>query len=141
MALLCPGEKKPCTVFFIWKFEINILEDDIMNNCLKFLNLGRNHHHCSTIGEIGNPLSLETPMDVSLETPYFHWGPQIFIGDPRFLFDTPYFHWRPPDFQWRPNVFGGDPHYFLKYGGLQREIHGVSNKTQMLIISSQTQNF
>ena len=58
--------------------------------------LGRNNHHWSTIGD---PLSFETPMAVSLEPPYFHWRPQ-------------YFHWRPPDFHWRPPYFSGRPPYF-----------------------------
>ena len=55
----------------------------------------RNHHHWSTIED---PLSLETPMApdsqwrppdfhpiFSVETPFFHWRPQIFVGDPQFL--------------------------------------------------------
>ena len=104
-------QKNPYTVFFIWKFEINILEDDIMNNCLKFLNLGRNHHYWSTwrnwkpsfIGDphkclVGDPI-------LSLGTPDFHWRPQIFVRYPIFSLETPRFSLETQCFRWRPPLF------------------------------------
>ena len=68
-----------------------------------------------------------------LETQYFHWRPNIFIGDPNILivdphifigdthicigdhlfsFKTPYFRWRPPHFHCRPQYFNCRPPYF-----------------------------
>ena len=55
------------------------------------------HHHWSAIGD---PLSLETLMDVSLETHIF------LLETPIFSLETPFFHWR-------PHIFIGDPHIFI----------------------------
>ena len=79
----------------------------------------------SSLKYIGEPISLETPMDVSLETPIlssktmlfieyprFSLDPQIcienpklFIGDPRFSLDTPYFIGKFQILQDTPKVF------------------------------------
>ena len=97
--------------------------------------------------------SLETPI-FSLETPYFHWRPHIFFGDPIFSLVTPYFHWRPPAFywrppcchwrptyfHWRPHIVIGDPQIFIwdPMKGPCLQWKGVSNSTPMMMISSQT---
>ena len=55
-----------------------------------------------------------------------YWDPQIFIGDPRYLYicifvycipqyfrwRTPYYHLRPQNFYWRPPIFIGEPYDF-----------------------------
>ena len=61
-------------------------------------------YHCRPHARIiGDPMIvslLQTPMEVSLETPWFsletpdfRWKPQIFDGDPRFSLETPDFRW------------------------------------------------
>ena len=65
------------------------------------------------------PLSLETPMAISLETTL-----RFSCETPTFSMETPYFCWRPPDspwrsldslwrppdFRWRPHIFVGNLH-------------------------------
>ena len=65
-----------------------------------------NHEHILWLREYFEPgnrsssfgVLLETPMDISLETPIWtsRWR-------------HPYFHWRHPDFHWRLHIFVGDP--------------------------------
>ena len=55
---------------------------------------GKNHHHWSTIGD---------PHGCLVGDPHiFILNNQIFFGDPRFSLETPYF-------RWIPNIFVGDP--------------------------------
>ena len=67
---------------------------------------------------IGEPLSLETPIEVSLYTPRFYWRPKAF-------------HWRPRAFHWRPHIFVEDPKLFIGDPKISNEKIGVSNETSM----------
>ena len=92
---------------------------------------------------VGDPLSFEIPMDISLETscwrtPYFHLRPQ------NSRWRLQYFHWRPPYFfgghpilSSETQIFSWENPRFSSY--LQRKF-GVSNSTPMMMIISQTLN-
>ena len=70
------------------------------------LSLRRNHHHWSTIGD---PLSLQTPKGVLLETPgILLETPIISMETPRFLFETPHIFIRVP-------IFSLDWKIFIKF--------------------------
>ena len=71
---------------------------------------------------IGDPFSLENPMNFSLETPH------IFIGD------APDFHWGPFIFVGGVSIFSLETPRLL----LNTQWKGVSNCTPMMMISSKT---
>ena len=57
--------------------------------------------------------SMETPHFFSLETPYFHWRPYIFIGDPIFSLKTPFFLGAPIFSLETPQILDWDRNIFI----------------------------
>lgn len=85
---------------------------------------------------VGDPLSLETHMDVSLETLKFALETPVFwLECPVFSLETPVFSLETPDFHLRsqifivdPQIFYGEPKLFI---GDPNENPGASNKTSI----------
>ena len=94
---------------------------------------------------IGDPLSLETPIEVSLCTPRFSLETHRFLLETSsFSLESPYFCWRPQTFHWRPQDFQWK-NWGLSCLGVSNETsmgvsneRGVSNSTLMLMIFPQT---
>ena len=78
----------------------------------KYSSMGRNHHYWSIIGD---PLSLENHMHVSLETLIFAMETTSFLLETLiFSLEIPNFRWRPPDFlHWRSHFFVVDTHILV----------------------------